>query len=854
MNFFQALLYLCPNSFRAEYGTEMESVFRRRLRDAAPAQRAGLWMAAVADILKAAAGAHWDVFCQDVRQTVRSARRAPGFTCAVIAVAGLGVASATAVFSLADHVLLRALPFPEPEALVKLWQKTPQYARMDVSPANYRDWKSMSRSFASMAAYRSVPVNLSGLGEPERLTGAAVSAGLFGVMGVATHLGRTFSDEEDTTGAPGTVILSHGFWLMRFGGDPTVIGRHVRLDDEPFTIIGVMPPEFRYPQRNVQVWTAMRFREDDFADRGNCFLGVVARLKPGVRVEQARGEMQVVANRLSRAHPDVDDLSAITVIPMRDELSVRSRTTLTVLATSALCVLLIACANLANLFVARSASRRKELQVRTALGAGRERLVRQLITESGLLASAGGCLGTLLALLVVPLLARLAPSGLPIAELPPLDGRVVWFAALLTLLTGIAAGIVPALRTGGTSDLNARGGTGRREGLRRSLVIVQVAASLALVVAAGLLGRALLRVQARDAGFATANRLVFRTSLPLPKYLNREPRERFYTAVLDGIRALPGVRSAAVVSFRPMGDFRGGIWKLVVPGETRNTRAVARFVTPGYFHAMNIPLLRGRDFRPSDKPETERAAIVSQSFVEDHWPGESGLGRTFGIPFGDLWFTIVGVAADVRFRGMEMQSEPQMYFAHSQVPDGTFVWFTPKDFIVASEARPEALLPAIRNIVQRADASQPVSDVQTLTGLVRDETAARRTQLWVIFIFSAAALILSGVGIHSVLAYSIVQRTSEIGVRRAMGAQSSQIASIVLSEALMLTLSGAIVGAIAALWLGRSMQSLLAGVSSADVLTLLISFAVLALMSAAAVAVPLIRALKVDPATMLRTE
>lgn len=854
MNVYRILLRTCPSSFCAEYGPEMEALFRKRLRDSSFIRRLWLWLTACFDVPRAGAGAHLDLLRQDVLYSAKSARKAPGFTGAVVAVAALGVAASTAVFSLADHVLFRALPFPEPQALVKLWQKTGEYARMDVSPANYRDWKSASRGFESMAAFRALSVNLSGLGEPERLSGASVSHDLFHVLGIGAELGRTFTPEEDRAGSPGTAVLSHGFWLRRFGGDPTVIGRHVQLDDEPFTIIGVMPSGFNYPRRDVQIWTAMRFTGDDFADRGNCFLGVVARLKPGVTLEQAKAGMAVVAANIGKAFPGPDELKGITVLRLRDELPARSRTTVVVLAAAAFFVLLIACANLANLLAVRGAARRREMQVRAALGAGRDRLMRQLLTESGFLAALGGLLGTGLAVMLVPLLSCLAPAALPIAEVPATDWRVLCFAVTLTLLTGIAAGVGPALRVGADS-LSARGGGAiRHERLRRVLVVVQIGASLALVISTGLLGRALLKLQAQEPGFATVNRLTFRTSLPMPKYLDREPRERFYKTVLDGVRALPGVRSASVISFRPMGDFRGGIWNVIVPGETRDTRGSARFVTPEYFATMGIPLLRGRDFLPTDTPETERAAIVSQSFVDDHWPGESGLGRRFSIPFGDLSFTITGVVADVRFRGLESRSEPQMYFAHSQAPDKAFVWFAPKDFVVAASGRPDSLVPAIRRIVERADPQQPVSDVQTLAGLVWDETAARRMQLWVVFIFSAAALMLAGVGIHSLLAFSVTQRSHEIGVRRALGAQACHIASLVLMEALVLSLAGAALGAGAAYWLAHAMEALLAGVSASDAVTLAASLGVLLFMAALGIAAPLVRALRVDPAATLRAE
>ena len=854
MTLYGALLLLCPASFRKEYGGEMEAVFRRRMLDASRPARIWLWMEAIGDVMAAGAGAHWDLLRQDLKYAVRAAAKAPAFTVVVIAVAALGVAAATSVFSIADHVLLRALPFYEPDRLVKLWQDVSGYARMDVSPANYRDWKATSRSFESMASFRGLSVNLSGLGEPERVVGASVNYEMFPILGVTAAAGRTFTEQEDRAGAAGTVVLSYGFWQRRFGGDPNVIGQRVQLDEEPFTVIGVMPANFHFPRREVQMWTAMRFAEDDFADRGNFYLGVIARLKPGVSVDEAKAEMRVVAASLERQYPVENQKSGVTVFRMRDELSPRSRTILAVLASAAFFVLLIACANLANLLLARSAARRKEIEVRTALGAGRDRLIRQLLTESLLLAGIGGSLGIVVASAGIPLLSQLVPSSLPISDTASMDWRVLWFAVAVTALTGIAFGAAPALRSTGP-NLGLRSSSGaRRERLRRTLVVAQVAASLALVISTGLLARALIRLENTDPGFATENMLAFRTSLPMPKYLATATRERFYSTVLDELRVMPGVRSTAVTSFRPMGDFRGGIWKVVIPGEVRETHASARFVTPGYFSTMRIPLLRGRDIEPRDKPEAQRVAVVSESFVEEHWPGENGLGRTFGIPFGELKFTIVGVVADVRFRGLESKSEPQMYFAHAQTPDSAFVWFAPKDFVVATSGNALALLPAIRRIVAKADVLQPVSDVQTLTALVEDETATRRTQLWVIAAFSVAAFLLAGIGIHGLLSFAVSQRTQEIGLRRALGAQTVHIASIVFGEALLLAIAGAAIGVGAAYLLGRSMEALLVGVAPADTPTLTASLVLALVMTLCGAVIPAVRAMRVDPAAAIRVD
>ncbi len=854
---YRVLLRFCPASFRNEYGGEMQAVFQRRLRDSSRLGAIWLWLDAVSDVMLSAIASHWELLRQDLKFTLRSAAKARGFTSVVIGVAALGVAGATAVFSIADHVLLRTLPFREPSRLVKLWedQTARGYSRMDVSPANYRDWKAMSTSFESMAAYRGLSVNMSGVGEPERLVGSSANHELFPMLGVAPLLGRSFLPEEDRAGAPGVVVLSHGLWQRRFGGDPNVIGRHVQFDERPFTVIGVMPASFHFPRREVQLWTAMAFSEGDYSDRGNYYLDVIARLKPGVASEQAAAEMRGIGHNLERQYPADNEKTGVLVIGMRDELSPRSRTILAVLGASAFFLLLIACSNLANLLLARSARRKKEIAVRTALGAGRERLIRQLLTESVLLAGGGGLLGTFLAVASLPLLVRLIPANLPIAELPTVDWRVLGFSIVVTAIVGVAFGVVPALRST-AGGLNLRGSAGaRQERLRRGLVVTQVAASLALVVSTGLLMRALTTLNNVSPGFAPSGVLSFRTSLAMPKYRETAVRERYYSSVLDQIRTLPGVHSAAAISFRPMGDFRGGIWSVVIPGSNkRDPHAASRFVTPGYFATMKTPLLHGRDFELSDRRGSQSVAVVSQSFVKEHWPGETGLGRTFGVKFGNLKFTVVGVAANVRFRGLDRESEPQVYFASAQMPDEGFVWFAPKDFMVAAAGNPRDLMPEIRRIVARADPVQPVSDVQTISELIEDDTAARRTQLWVIGAFAAAAFLLASIGIHGLLSFAVSQRTVEIGLRRALGAQAGDIAWMVLGEALMLAMGGAAIGLAVAYAIGRSMQAVLAGVAVADPPTMMVAVAAAGAMTLFGALLPAVRALRVDPARTLRGE
>jgi putative ABC transport system permease protein len=854
MWFYRLLLLLCPASFRNEYAGEIQALFAKRLQSAKGLAALWLWMEAITDLALAGASAHLDLLHQDLRYAWRGALRRPSFTFAVVGVSALGVAAATSVFSVADHVLLRALPYHDSTNLVKLWQDQTAkgYPRMDVSPANYRDWRAMSHSFSSMAAYREISSNLSGAGDPERLIGSAVGADLFTILGVQPVIGRFFTAREDQPDAPNTVILSYSLWQRRFGGDPAVLGQTVVSNGDPATIIGVMPPDFYFPRREVQIWQTLRFDKDDYVDRRNCYLEVVARLKPGLTSQQAAAELQSIGQNLERQYPRDNEKSGIALFPLRDQLSRRTRTTLIVLGCCALFLLLIACSNLANLLLAKGAARARELAVRAALGAGRERLIRQLLTESTLLAAIGGLAGTAMAYGIVPLLSRLVPSRLPIAEIPAMDWRVLLFALIVTIATGTAFGVLPALRTTSASyGLRSSSGQ-RRERLRRVLVIAQVAASLALMVCTGLLTRALTTIQGVQPGFSTSGSLHFRTALSMPKYLGVSQRQAFYDTALDQIKALPGVRSASVVSFRPMGDFRGGIWGLVVPGRSDQPVAVARYVLPDYFATMRIPLKQGRDFTAADTAASNRVAVVSESFAQMLWPAQNPIGRNFGIQFGNLKFTVVGVAGNVRFRGLESESEPQMYFAHAQMPDNAFVWFVPKDFVVATTLPPASLIPAIRRIIAGIDPTQPVSDVQTVTDLVEAETSGRRTQLWVIGAFALAAFFLAAVGIHGLLSFAVVQRTQEIGVRRALGAGARQIASLVFGEAFLLACIGLLAGSGAAYLLGRWMESLLVGVQPTDPATLAQAAGLALLMTVLGAFIPALRAIRIDPASALR--
>jgi predicted permease len=673
-------------------------------------------------------------------------------------------------------------------------------------------------------------------------------------------LGRVFTPVEDRPGAAGTAIVSYRLWQAEFGGEADAVGRQLNLDGAPYTVIGVMPREFSFPSSDTTLWIPARLEESNFQDRNDNFLDVVGRLKQGVSPEQARAEMKVVTGQLERQYPKENVHTGATVNRLRDELSGKSRDLLWALSGAAICVLLIACANLANLLLARGLARQKELAVRIAIGAGRERLVRQMLTESLILAFAGGGLGVLVAMAALPVMARLVPSALPIAGAPAIDVRVLLFAGLLTAVTGIAFGVGPAWRMGRGADLNglregSRTGGGRKERLRSALVVAEVTASVVLLVSAGLLMRALWRVQSTDPGFHAEGVLTLRTALPMPKYETEAARERFYAPVLSQMRRLPGVAGAAYISFLPM-RMTGGIQPVSIGGQTLdragNHTASQRFVTPGFFAALRIPLQQGRDVAESDTHSTPYVAVVSQSFVRRYWPEGNAIGRHFQFAFHDR--AIVGVVGDIRVRGLERDSEPQVYIPYKQAVDGQFGFYDPKDLAIRSTVAPESLMPAVRRIIRGVDSEIPISDVRTMAQIVDNETASRSVQARLLGGFAALAFLLAAVGIHGLLSFAVSQRSREIGVRVALGAKPRDILGMVLRQAAFLTVAGVLPGAVLAYQAGQAMQSLLAGVRPNDPATFLAAVALCVAMTLFGSLLPAWRAVRVDPITALRAE
>ncbi|HEY2848458.1 MAG TPA: ABC transporter permease [Gemmatimonadaceae bacterium] len=864
MRLYRALLFLYPASFRREYGAELHADFQARVRRTGGGfALAALWFNSVMDVIVNALAAHWDVLRHDLRYTARTLARSPGFALTAILVTALGIGANTAAFSVADFVLIRPLPFADPGRLVKLWERPVEYGRFELSPPNYRDYQAAQHSFAEMGAFHATSVNLVGRGDPQRLTGSALTAEVLPLLGVNPLIGRTFTAEEQHAAASGTVVLSYGLWQRGFGGDPSVLGQRLLLDGEPTLVIGVMPREFNFPTASTALWTLMPRFDQDNDERANNWFQVIARLKPGVTIDAARADMNVIAASLAQRYPNENAGIGATVNTIREELSSQSQLMLLALCGAAVCVLLIACANLANLLIARSLVRRRELDVRLALGAGRERLVRQLLTESLVIAALGGTLGVVIAASAVPLLSRLVPNSLPLAGAPSVDFRVLVVAGLVSALTGIGFGVLPALRasSGDLSGLRegARSGGGRRARLRSALVVFEVTASVVLLVSSGLLLRALSRVEGTDPGFRSSGVITLRTALPRPQYDSITVRERYYRQVLDGIRGVPGVQSAAYISFLPM-TMTGGIFPIEAGGIPSNSgsarNASMRFSTPGFFGAMGIPLRAGRDLDESDEIGRPPVAVVSESFAKKYFPGENPIGRQFGIGLGgeSRIEEIVGVVGDVRVRGLERTSEPQMYLSYKQQAGSSFPFFTPKDLVIRTDAPMAEVMPAVRRIIHEADPTQPVSDVRPLAELVSEQVAPRAVQVRVIAAFAAIAFFLAAVGIHGLLAFSVSTRSHEIGVRMALGAQQGAIVRLVVRQGAVLALCGVVPGVALAYAAGRAMQSLLFGIEPGDTATFAAAVSLCVLMTLAGTLLPAMRAVKVAPASVFRGE
>jgi putative ABC transport system permease protein len=799
----------------------------------------------------------------DIRYGARLLRQAPVFGAIAVSALALGIGANTAIFSSVRALLLRALPYHDPDRLVMVWEDASfaSFPKNTPAPGNYFDWKAQNHVFTDMAATRGAVANLTSDGPPEQVIGRLVTANFFDVLGVHPLIGRAFTDEEDRTN-PYLTLISYGLWQRRFAGDPGVINRAIQMNGIKYTVLGVLPREFIFRNREIDYWAPAHFTPAEMTNHGSHYLNVVARLKPAVTVDRAREEMSAIAKRLAQQYPDQNAKVGSVVVPIRDELLGNTRLAVLVLMGAAGCVLLIACANLASLLLARAVARQREMAVRSALGAGRGRLIRQMVTEGLLLSLIGGVLGLGVARAGMMLLVKFTPAGFVAAEHPNLDPALLLFTLGLSLTTGVLFSIVPAMQISRTS-LNetlrqgGRGGIGgRRATTRDALVVLEVAAALVLLVGAGLMLKTLAKLRAIDIGFRSDHLLTMRTILPRDKY--REPAKRlaFFEHVMEGVKALPGVDGAAYNSILPF----------LATGNTQSYSVEGRELPPGepgdallrvgatdYLKTLGVNVIEGRLPDARDVAGAPPVIVINETLAKRFWPNNaSALGHR--ITMSDrtpVWRTIIGVVKDVRERGYELEMKPGVYIPY---PQFTETWAQPENIMVRTKSDPAAITGAVRRVIASVDPEQPVAAVRTMDEILDRDVEDRTQQMSLLSAFASLALLLASIGLYGVLSYAVTQRSREIGLRMALGASARTVVGMVVGRGLVLTGAGLAIGLALAAAGARVMKTMLYGVDAFDPGTFAGVAALLCGIAALACWVPARRASRVDPIVVLREE
>ncbi len=810
-----------------------------------------------------------DALLKDLRFALRGLRRSPGFAAAAVLCLALGIGANTAVFSVLNAVLLRPLPFEDPERIVLVWEQmlAQDMAEMPASGAEFLDYREQAKSFSEMAALINRYVNLTGEGEPERVAAARVSASLFPLLGADAALGRTFLAEEDRLGNEKVALLSHGLWRRRFGGDRRIVGRKIMVSDEPFTVVGVMPPEFRFKvgMFEHELWVPIAINLDRLPPRDFRGLTLAARLAPGVTLARAQAEMDVIAARFQRDFPEVypaDSGWGVRLEPLQEQIVGDIRPALALLMATVALVLLIACANVANLLLARATARQKEVSIRAAIGASRGGLVRQFLTESVVLALLGGGLGLLLAGLGVRALLAMNPGYIPRLGELRIDPAVLGFTLLVSLATGLLFGLAPALRAfrpdlqgnlkeGGKTSA---GGSARHR-LRSALVVAEVALALVVLVGAGLLARSLLRLQALDLGFDAGNVLTMQLYLSPTKYPEGAQQVAQTQRLLERLEQLPGVRAAGAVTGLPLSEVQFLVETKVEGHTSADGQSQPVFdwrpISPGYFRAIGIPLRDGRAFGALDHAAAAPVAIVDEELAARYWPGQSALGKrlmlTTGQPGNKVeWRRVVGVVGHVRALGLEGESREQVY---TPLPQSPFPYVS---VALRTSSDPARVADLARQAIWAADPDQPVDHVQTMEEIVRGSAAGRRSYTVLLAAFAGVALVLATLGVYGVMAYSVAQRRHEIGIRMAMGARPADVSQLVVRQGLRLAAVGLLLGAVLSLASSRWVASLLFGVGAGDPVTLVGVALLLGGVMLLASYLPARRAARTDPMVTLR--
>ncbi|HET7619240.1 MAG TPA: ABC transporter permease [Vicinamibacterales bacterium] len=800
---------------------------------------------------------------QDVLYAFRRLLKSPGFSLVAILTLALGIGANSAIFSVVYGVLLKPLPYPQPDRLVGVYHVY-DGKRAVMSGPNFIDTAHMAKSLENAAAISTTRLILTGEGEPVRLNGAEVSASLFNVLRVRPVLGRTFEADENTPGRTNVVVLSYGLWQQRFGGARDIIGRSILLDDVKREVVGVMPAGFDYP-RERQLWVPIEYDENFVSkQRGGWYLQVVGRLKPDVTPQQAAAEIQTIGANLARQYPDMNEGLGFTAVPLQEAMVGDIRRAVLILFAAVGFVLLIACVNVANLLLARAASRETEMAVRTALGAGRWRLVRQLLTENVILAFAGAGVGLLFAVWGVESLIALAPQGLPRLDEVRIDTTVMLFTVAVALVTAVVFGIVPAyqsargalagsLKEGGRGAVSARAGR-----VRGVLVVVEMALAVTLLAGAGLLIRSFSKLQSVDPGFQSERTLTFELSLPETRYKEEPQQVAFFDQLMPRLRALPGVQSAGAVMGLPLSGLAFNISFEVagrppVPPSQQPAMEV-RVTTPEYFSTVGIPLKRGRLFTDRDRAGTPPVVLITESAAREYFKNEDPIGKTINLGWGRgpgkprAGGEVVGIVGDVKDAGLAEADPPEIYLPLQQWPVRSM------SVALRTSVAPETLTSAVRAEVAAVDPNLPVSNVRTLDQIVSRSISQPRFYMTMLAIFAAVALMLAAVGIFGVLSYAVAQRTREIGIRMALGAQERTVLTLVVRQAMLLAGAGIVIGIGVALALSSTMASLLFEITPTDPSTFALVAAVLAVVALAASYLPARRATRVDPIVALRSE
>jgi putative ABC transport system permease protein len=784
-----------------------------------------------------------------------------------VLIIALGMGANTAIFSLVRAVLLRPLPFADPDRLVMIWEDATfiGFPKNTPAPANYVDWKTRNEVFEDMAALRTQDFNLTGDGEPEKVYAYGVTPNFFSLLGVEPALGRTLADDDGRPENLRVAVISYPLWQSRYGGEQSIVGREILLDDEKYAVVGVMPRGFQVLDPSVRIWVPAGFTPQMLANRGSHYLQVFGRMKPGVTVDMANGDIKTITAQIASDHPDEAGQLGAYVVSLSEELSGETRKPLIVLLVAVAFVLLIASANLANLLLSRALGRSKEVAVRTALGASRTRLVRQLLTESVLLSLVGGLAGVLMAVWSFEFLSHLIPPGLRLFVDLRIDLVVLAFTLVLSMITGIFFGLAPALQSlkvdlnealkqgGGRTSLS----TGHRR-LQNAMIIGEVALAMVLLVGAGLLIKTFARLRDQYSFLSPDGVLALRTQLPENRYEQPAKRFAFYSQVLERVKALPGVNSAGYTTSVPL-DWKGGTNGISIEGRPveRGVEYDAnhRQISEDYFKTIGIALEQGRFFNEGDNEQTIPVAIINRTMAREFWPGEDPIGKRFkssGPESTDPWIEIVGVVADVKQMGAEKPVKAEVYMPYRQVAEQP--WYAPRDLVIRTSVPPMSLASVVTNKVHEIDADQPVSNIRTMKEVLGEEFGLRETGTTLLGVFAGLALVLAAIGLYGVLSYFVSQRISEFGVRMALGAESRDILLLVLKRGMALALVGLAIGTAASFALTRLMQSLLFEVSASDPIVFGSIALLLAGVAFAACVIPALRAARVDPMIALRYE